>query len=258
MSATACTRPTRRGRRRGRFSLAARAGAVRARRQHDADQRSSRGADLSLVSPADRFRRSQPVALRPLWRVPGLADPAPPVFASLRPLPAPAGPLMSTTADPVPPCPPGADQHANAVGPDRPPRALHRHPLSHGARSVGSWSPSCSASLRPASRPRCRAPAGKRAARSPCRRASSSNATSPASAAMGLRPSSTRRRRPSARRRSPSAIARVEQTLRANARGAHGRCASARPVDLPRRPHGDRAGGRRARTPTKWSPPRTG
>ena len=54
-----------------------------------------------------------------------------------------------------------------------------------------------------------------------------------------------------------SAIARVEQTLRANSAVRTVVAPDAGPVDLPRRPHRDRAGRRRARTPTKWSPPPT-
>ncbi len=109
MSATACTRAAREGNRRRRFSLAARARAVRARRQYDAAQRCAGGAYLSLVSPADGVRRRQPVAVRAPGRVPRLVDLAPPVFAALRPLPAPGGPAREhdhCTA--LPRCPPGS------------------------------------------------------------------------------------------------------------------------------------------------------
>ncbi len=51
-----------------------------------------------------------------------------------------------------------------------------------------------------------------------------------------------------------SAVARVEQTLHASGAVRTVVAPGAGAVDLPRRPHRDRAGRRRAAIPTRWSP----
>src|SRR5664280_428745 len=127
-----------RRRRRGRreFSLAARARAVRARGHRDAAVGCPRGARLAVVSAADGLRRRQPVALRALRRLPGVADPAPPVRAALCRLFPPTGrPMSATAAPPAPPTvePPSSDIRVGPIG------RLGRYTATHLRTVLIGW-----------------------------------------------------------------------------------------------------------------------
>ena len=151
---------------------------------------------------------------------------------------------MSTTTAPAPPAR-RADRARHARRADRPPRALHRHALSHGALGwvvvavvLGFFAPRVETRSvrRGLGSERLAVGAGPQADRTRLRR--------------------PRQLRADDRRLFPDADGRLPGVLLGHSprrtdaagerRGAHGRGPGARTVDLPRRPHRDRAGGRRA------------